>query len=215
MSLAYQDRVEAGLALASVLKKYRNRKDALLLALPRGGVPVAYQVAEALHLPLDVFLVRKLGLPGHEELAMGALAQGNGIVFNSEIIEAYHLGNREIERAVQRERKELARREQAYRSGMPPLEVQGKILLLVDDGLATGATMRAAVQALRKQNPATIVVAVPVAPPEVCEDLQREADEVVCPRRPTFFSAIGQWYEDFDQTSDEEVRALLNLSKVH
>ncbi len=214
MTLLYQNRVEAGQTLALALKAYRNREDAIVLGLPRGGVPVAYQVAEALHLPLDIFLVRKLGLPGHEELAMGALAQGNGIVFNTDVLDTYSPGNREIERTVQREQRELQRREQAYRPGKPPLDVKGRTVILVDDGLATGATMRAAVQALRNQEPSAIVVAVPVAPPDTCQELELEVDQLICPRRPANFYAIGQWYEDFGQTSDEEVRALLNLSGV-
>lgn len=214
MTLLYQDRKEAGQTLALALRAYRNRKDAIVLGLPRGGVPVAYQVAEALHLPLDIFLVRKLGLPGHEELAMGALAQGNGIVFNTDVLDTYSPGNREIERTVQREQRELQRREQAYRAGKPPLDVKGRTVILVDDGLATGATMRAAVQALRNQEPSAIVVAVPVAPPDTCQELELEVDQLICPRRPANFYAIGQWYEDFGQTSDEEVRALLNLSGV-
>ncbi len=214
MTLLYQNRVEAGQTLALALKAFRNRKDAIVLGLPRGGVPVAYQVAEALHLPLDIFVVRKLGLPGHEELAMGALAQGNGIVFNTDVLDTYSPGSRDIELAVQREQRELARREQAYRGGKPPLEVKGRTVILVDDGLATGASMRAAVQALREQEPAAIVVAVPVGPPETCQELELEVDQLICPRRPANFYAIGQWYEDFGQTSDEEVRALLNLSGV-
>ncbi|HJW34856.1 MAG TPA: phosphoribosyltransferase [Holophagaceae bacterium] len=214
MTLLYQDRKEAGQTLALALRAFRNRKDAIVLGLPRGGVPVACQVAEALHLPLDIFLVRKLGLPGHEELAMGALAQGNGIVFNTDVLDTYSPGNREIERAVQREQRELQRREQVYRPGKPPLDVKGRTVILVDDGLATGATMRAAVQALREQEPAAIVVAVPVGPPDTCQELELEVDQLICPRRPANFYAIGQWYEDFGQTSDEEVRALLNLSGV-
>lgn len=214
MTLLYQNRTEAGQILALALNAFRNRKDAIVLGLPRGGVPVAHQVAEALHLPLDVFVVRKLGLPGHEELAMGALAQGNGIVFNSDVLDTYSPGDREIERTVQREQRELQRRERAYRAGKPPLDVKGWTVILVDDGLATGATMRAAVQALRKQGPMAIVVAVPVAPPDTCQELESEVDQLICPRRPANFYAIGQWYEDFGQTSDEEVRALLNLSGV-
>lgn len=215
MIAPYHNRVEAGHVLALALKQFRNRKDAILLALPRGGVPVAYQIAEALHLPLDVLVVRKLGLPGHEELAMGALAQGDGIVFNSDVLDSYNPGTRAIERTVQREQRELHRRELAYRPGKPPLDLKGLTVILVDDGLATGATMRAAVQAVRKQEPAAIVIAVPVAPPDTCLELEQEVDQVVCPKRPAYLSAVGQWYVDFGQTSDEEVRALLNLSGVH
>lgn len=215
MIAPYHNRVEAGHVLALALKKFRNRKDAIVLGLPRGGVPVAYQIAEALHLPLDVLVVRKLGLPGHEELAMGALAQGEGIVFNPDVLDSYNPGTREIERTVQREQRELHRRELAYRTGKPPLDVKGLTVILVDDGLATGATMRAAVQALRRQEPAAIVVAVPVAPPDTCMELEQEVDQLVCPKRPPYFSAIGQWYVDFGQTSDEEVLALLSHSEVN
>ncbi|HJV21550.1 MAG TPA: phosphoribosyltransferase [Holophagaceae bacterium] len=210
----YRDRAEAGRILAHALEAFRDWKHALVLGLPRGGVPVAFEVAEVLHLPLDVFVVRKLGLPGQEELAMGALAQGEVVVFNEEVLAMARPGELAVERVLQRERQELRRRVEAYRGDRPPLDVKDRTLILVDDGLATGATMRAAIRALRSQGPASIVVAVPVAPPDTCEELAREVDLLVCPRRPEHFSAIGQWYEEFGQTSDDEVRACLGHARV-
>ncbi|HJV91599.1 MAG TPA: phosphoribosyltransferase [Holophagaceae bacterium] len=210
----YRDRAEAGQILAHALEAFRDWKHALVLGLPRGGVPVAFEVAEALHLPLDVFVVRKLGLPGQEELAMGALAQGDVVVYNPEVLDMARPGEAAVARVLERERKELRRRVEAYRGDRPPLEVKGRTLILVDDGLATGATMRAAVQALQSQGPASIVVAVPVAPPDTCAELAREVDLLVCPRRPEAFSAIGQWYETFGQTTDEEVRDCLEHARI-
>jgi predicted phosphoribosyltransferase len=205
----FRDRFEAGRVLAGRLLKYANRPDVLVLALPRGGVPVAFEVARALHAPLDVFLVRKLGVPGHEELAMGAIASGGVRVLNDEVVRALHIPDEEIDAVAAEEERELERRAQAYRDGRPAPDVRGRIVILIDDGLATGSTMRAAVAALRQQGPARIVVAVPVGAAETCAELQEEADEAVCARAPEPFYAVGLWYEDFAQTTDEEVHELL------
>ena len=205
----FRDRRDAGRLLAAKLGTYANRPDVLVLALPRGGVPVAYEVARALGAPLDVFLVRKLGIPGHEELAMGAIASGGGRVLNDEVVRALNIPDRVIDAVAAREAQELARRERLYRGGRPPLDVRGRTVILVDDGLATGATMQAAVKAVRQQRPARLVVAVPIAPPETCEELRTEADEVICAVTPEPFHAVGLWYQDFSQTTDEEVRDLL------
>ena len=183
--------------------------DVLVLALPRGGVPVGCEVARALGAPLDVFLVRKLGVPGHEELAMGAVATGGVRVLNDEIVRGLGISDHEIDAAVARELQELARRERLYRGDRPPPDVAGRTVILVDDGLATGATMRAAVAALRRQQPARIVIAVPTASPDTSEALKAEADDVVCAMTPEPFFAVGYWYEDFTQTTDDEVRELL------
>jgi putative phosphoribosyl transferase len=209
-ALPFRDRSEAGQALARQLSAYKNQSDVLVLALPRGGVPVAYEVARALEAPLDIFLVRKLGVPGHEELAMGAIASGGLRVMNDEIVAMHRLSEREIDPVVARETAEIARRERRYRGDHPPEPIQGSIAILIDDGLATGATMRAAVRALRRQQPAKIVVAVPVAAPSTCADLREEADEVVCALTPEPFHAVGLWYQDFTQTTDDEVRTLLD-----
>jgi len=203
------NRTEAGRALGAALASYRQRGDLLVLALPRGGVPVACEIARALDAPLDILVVRKLGTPGQEELAMGAIASGGLRVLNHDVIRARDIGEWVIENAVAREQRELERRESAYRGDRPRPPVEGKCVIVVDDGLATGATMRAAVAALRLQKPARIVVAVPVAPAETVRMLQAEADEVVCLKTPEEFWAIGQWYVDFPQVSDEEVRGLL------
>lgn len=207
----YQDRREAGRVLADSLCEYADNAGALVLALPRGGVPVAFEVARALRLPLDLLPVRKLGVPGHEELAFGALAPGGVRVLNSDLTGALGLDQAAIEAVVAREMIELDRREALYRRGRPPLVVTGSIVLLVDDGLATGATMRAAVQSLLRQNPRSIIVAVPVGPPASCLFFDRFAPNVhcVCPLQPDDFDAVGEWYQDFSQTSDEEVLALL------
>jgi predicted phosphoribosyltransferase len=195
--------------LAAKLAHHRDQPDVLVLALPRGGVPVAYEVARALRVPLDVFLVRKLGVPGHEELAMGAVATGSVRVLNQEVVDGLHIPEDVIEAVAARELEELKRRERLYRDGRPAPDVQGRIVILIDDGLATGATMRAALQALRQQQPARITVAVPTASRETCEALKTEVDEVVCAMMPEPFFAVGQWYEDFAQTTDDEVRRLL------
>jgi predicted phosphoribosyltransferase len=205
----FRDRHHAGLVLADKLAAYAGRSDLLVLALPRGGVPVAYEVAQALRAPLDVFLVRKLGVPGHEELAMGAVATGGVRVLNEDIVSALRIPDYAIEAVTAREQQELARREGAYRGDRPPPDVRGRTVILVDDGLATGATMHAAIAALRRQQPARIVVAVPTASPDICDALRAEVDEVVCAITPEPFQAVGFWYEDFSPTTDDEVRELL------
>src|SRR5688572_6083717 len=205
----FQDRREAGRVLAERLREFAQDKDVLVLALPRGGVPVAYEIARALNLPLDVFIVRKLGVPGYEELAMGAIASGGLRVFNEEVVERVGVSDHQIEQAADREQQEIARRELEYRGDLPPIHVRGKKIIMVDDGLATGATMRAAVAALAEAGASRIIVAVPVGSIEAVQRLAREADEVVCPLQPQDFAAVGQWYEDFAQTSDEEVRELM------
>src|SRR3954449_10596359 len=205
----YRDRTEAGRHLAEKLADYAGRPNVLVLALPRGGVPVAYEVARALGAPLDVFLVRKLGVPGHEELAFGAIATGGVRLLNPDVVRGLGIPPQIIDRVTAHERTELERREREYRGDRPPPDVRGKTVILIDDGLATGASMRAAVAALRQQNPARIVVAVPIAAPSICEEVREEVDEVVCPRTPEPFYAVGLWYKDFSQTSDEEVRDLL------
>jgi predicted phosphoribosyltransferase len=206
----YRDRYDAGRILASQLMAYADRADVLVLALPRGGVPVAHEIAQALHAPLDVFLVRKLGLPGHEELAMGAIASGGVRVLNDDVVRVLQVPDDVIETVAAAEQQELERRERLYRGERPPLDVRGKIVILVDDGLATGASMRAAVAALRQMGPARIVVAVPVGSAETCAEMHDVADEVVCGYTPEPFRAVGLWYEDFSQTTDAEVRELLN-----
>jgi predicted phosphoribosyltransferase len=207
--MLFHDRRDAGRKLAEKLMKYANRPDVLVLALPRGGVPVGFEVAQALHAPLDVFLVRKLGVPGREELAMGAIASGGVRVLNEDVVNQLGIPEEVIDAVAAEQAQELRRREQAYRDDRPAPEVQGATILLVDDGLATGSTMRAAVAALRRQGPARIVVAVPVGAVETCDDLRTVADEVVCARTPEPFWAVGIWYEDFTQTTDEEVHDLL------
>jgi putative phosphoribosyl transferase len=205
----FRDRHDAGRLLAEKLRSQADRPDAIVLALPRGGVPVAYEVAQALHVPLDVFVVRKLGVPGHEELALGALATGGVRVLNDPVVRALRLSPQVIDAVTRREQQELERREREYRGNRPPPDLRGRTVILVDDGLATGATMNAAVQAVRRQGPSKVVVAVPVAAPEACADLRRVADEVVCAVAPQNFQAVGLWYADFAQTSDAEVRSLL------
>lgn len=208
----FRDRADAGRKLAAALKHYVNEPNLLVLALPRGGVPVAFEVAEALNAPLDVFMVRKLGVPGYEELAMGAIASGDIIVLNDRLVEQLGATQEMIERAVEREQRELDRRERAYRGDRLRPEVGDRTVILVDDGLATGATMRAAAAALRQQNPKRLVVAVPVAAPETCDDFRDEVDDIVCAITPEPFYAVGAWYADFSQTTDEEVRELLQLA---
>src|SRR5687767_614756 len=205
----FADRIEAGRFLAEELDTYRGRDDVIVLALPRGGVPVGAVIAEYLHVPLDIFLVRKLGFPGHEEFAIGAIASGGVRVLNPAALQTEHVSAEEIDLIAAREPMELERREEEYRGDRPHPKLEGKITVLVDDGLATGSTMRAAVAALRQQNPARIIVAVPVASADACELLSREADEVVCASTPEPFHAVGLWYENFAQTSDEEVKELL------
>jgi predicted phosphoribosyltransferase len=205
----FRDRREAGRQLAEKLTAYANRPDVLVLALPRGGVPVAYGVARTLGAPLDVFVVRKLGVPGYEELEMGAVATGGVRVLNDQLVERLGIPAPLIDAVAARESQELARRECLYRGGRPPPDVGGRTVILVDDGLATGATMHAAIEALRQQNPARIVVAVPVASSDTCEEMKKKADDVVCAMTPEPFHAVGRWYKDFSQTTDEEVRELL------
>ncbi len=195
--------------MAGKLAHYARAPDVVVLGLPRGGVPVAFEVAAALGAPLDVFVVRKLGVPGHPELAVGAIADGGVRVVNRSVAESLGLGDAVIDEVAGREAAELARRQQAYRGGRAPLDLAGKVVIVVDDGLATGATMRAAVVALRAQGPARLVVAVPVGARSTCTELEAEADEVVCVRTPLTFMAVGQWYQDFSQTTDNEIRALL------
>jgi putative phosphoribosyl transferase len=211
--MAYRDRADAGRVLAGALGHLAGRDDVVVLALPRGGVPVAWEVARQLGAPLDVLLVRKLGVPGHAELAMGAIAAGGVRVLNPSVVEPLHIPPDDVERVAAREGVELARREQAYRPGRPPLDVAGRVVVVVDDGLATGSTMRAAVAAVRAMAPARVVVAVPVGSRETCRDLAAEADEVVCVRIPAGFRAVGEWYEDFSETTDDDIRALLARPK--
>jgi putative phosphoribosyl transferase len=205
----FRDRRDAGRYVAEQLAEYAYHPNVLVLALPRGGVPVGYEVARALDAPLDVFLVRKLGVPGHEELAMGAIASGGVQVLNDEVLRTTNVPDAVIERVARREAGELERREREYRGDRPAPDVRGKTVILVDDGLATGSTMRAAAAALRQQLPARLIVAVPVAAAETCDDLRAEVDSVVCAITPEPFYAVGLWYDEFEQTSDEEVRELL------
>jgi putative phosphoribosyl transferase len=205
----FRDRTEAGQLLASRLTAYANRPDVLVLALPRGGVPVAYEVARALHAPLEVVIVRKLGVPGEEELAMGAIASGGVRVLNDDVVRMLALPGMVIDSVVAHERRELERREHLYRRDRPASEVHGRTIILVDDGIATGATMRSAVAAVKQQHPARIIIAIPVAASATCEELAAEGDEVVCVNRPEEFYAVGFWYERFSQTTDEEVADLL------
>jgi putative phosphoribosyl transferase len=209
----YADRSDAGRFLATKLEAYANRQDVLVLALPRGGVPVAFEVARALHVPLDVFVVRKLGVPGHEELAMGAIATGGTMVLNDIVVQTLHIPEKVIEQVKEKEQQELERREHLYRDDLRPADVEEKTVILVDDGLATGSTMRAAIAALRKQQPARIVVAVPVAALSTCEEMASEVDEIVCAKTPEPFYGVGLWYQDFSQTSDEEVHELLAVAE--
>jgi predicted phosphoribosyltransferase len=209
MDTRFQDRTEAGRLLANALVDYADRGDVLVLALPRGGVPVAFEVAQALHAPLDVFLARKLGVPGHEELAMGALASGGMRVINDEVVQALDIPPDVIDSVAAVEERELQRRERAYRGDRPSLDVAGRTVILIDDGLATGSTMKAAIAALRQLNVGRIVVAVPTSSPSTCDEIGALADECVCLLEPEPFHAVGLWYHDFSQTTDEEVRDLL------
>jgi len=206
---SFADRFDAGRELAKRLTSYREQKDTVVLALPRGGVPVAYEVATRLRLPLDVFIVRKLGVPGSEELAMGALASGGLRVLNEELLVQLPHARELVEKVTVRESAEIERREREYRDGRPPRPLEACTVILVDDGVATGATMRAAVQALRRQNVAKVVVAFPVGAPQTCAELNKEADETVCISQPDSFYAVGQYYRDFSQITDQEVRQLL------
>ena len=205
--MVFKDRREAGQVLARKLMAYVDRDDVLVLALPRGGVPVAFEVARALHAPLDVFLVRKLGVPGHEELAMGAIASGGARVLNADVVQSLQIPGELIGRVAAREGRELERRERLYRAGRPAPIVRGRTIILVDDGLATGSTMRAAIAALRQRRPARIVAAVPIGAADTCAELRTDADEAICALTPEPFHAVGVWYYDFSQTTDEEVLA--------
>src|SRR4029077_11075523 len=209
MERAFSNRVEAGRLLAGKLNKYADRDDVIVLGLPRGGVPVANEVAKRLRAPLDVFIVRKLGVPGFEELAAGAIASGGVRVLNEDVMRAIPHADEAIETVTARETAEMQRREQIYREGRPAPELRDRIAILVDDGLATGATMRVAVKALRQRGAAKIVVAVPVGPSDPCHEIEEQADETICLSRPEFFQAVGQYYDDFSQTTDEDVRELL------
>ena len=210
--MIFRNRRDAGERLARKLSAYANRPDVMVLGLPRGGVPVAYEVARALDAPLDVFVVRKLGVPGHEELAMGAIASGGVRVLHEDVVRGLQISEDAIAATAGREARTLERYERDYRGDREFSDVAGRTVILVDDGLATGSTMRAAIKALRRQEPGRLVVAVPVGAPETCADLQNEADEVVCAATPDFFAAVGRWYDDFAQTTDDEVRSLLSKS---
>jgi putative phosphoribosyl transferase len=213
MTARFRDRFDAGRILAQKLSKYAGRDDVLVFGLPRGGVPVAFEVAKALGAPLDVFIVRKLGLPFHEELAMGAIASGGVRVIDEDLVRQFGISKADLDAVIADEETELERREQQYRGDRPFPNVAGRTVILVDDGLATGSSMRVAVAALRHENPASIVVAVPIAPPDTCAMLRQEAEEVVCASTPEPFFAVGLWYEDFSQTEDEEVHDLLERAR--
>lgn len=213
--MIFQDRKDAGQQLAALLTKYAERPDVLVLALPRGGVPVGFEVARKLNVPLDVFLVRKLGVPGYEELAMGAIASGGVRIINDDVVRYLGISDEVIDTVAADEQRELQRRERAYRDDRPPPKVQDRVVILVDDGLATGSSMRAAAIALRKQEPARIVVAVPVSAPQTCNEFRAEVDEIVCAATPDPFQGVGLWYNDFSQTTDQEVRDLLEWARKH
>jgi len=210
----YTDRRDAGRELVACLGHLADRRDVVVLGLPRGGVPVAAEVARALHAPLDVLVVRKVGVPGHRELAMGAVASGAVQILNHDLIAQLGISPASVATVVREEQQELARRERLYRNGRDPVPLEGRVVVLVDDGLATGSTMRAAVAAVRAKGPRRVIVAVPVGSESACEDLRHVADEVVCARVPEAFRAVGEWYVDFSETSDEDVRALLGLAHV-
>lgn len=212
--LIFQDRREAGKLLAEKLIHYVNKPDVLILALPRGGVPVAFEVAKKLNAPLDIFIVRKLGVPGHEELAMGAIATGGIRVMNEEILNKINISQYAIEQVTHQELLEIRRREEQYRGKRPEPIIAGKAIIIIDDGLATGSTMKAAIKALKRQGPSVIIVGVPVADRDVCSQFRQIADDVVCAITPDYLGAVGRWYEDFSQTTDEEVIELLNQAKL-
>jgi predicted phosphoribosyltransferase len=214
MSSRFRNRIDAGRQLGAALAKYADRPDVTVLGLPRGGIPVAAEVARALHVPLDVFVVRKLGVPGHEEYAMGAIASGGVRLLDRRTVAAAGLTPAQVESVTAAERAELERRERSYRGDRPFPDLAGKTVILVDDGLATGASMRAAIEALRQERPARIVVAVPVAAPETCQAFRHVADEIVCAATPEPFYAVGRWYDDFSQTTDQEVHELLASARA-
>ncbi len=209
----YRNRKEAGKILANELKAYANRGDVIVLALPRGGVPVGFEIAKELMVPLDVFLVRKLGVPGHSELAMGAIAIGDSYVFNEDIVGSLHIPKSAIEAVIEEEKAELKRRERAYRGEQPFPSLKDKTVILVDDGIATGATMRAAVKALKQLEPASLIMAVPVADKSVCDLMRPLVDRFICPMQPHGLYAVGAWYDDFSQTEDDEVHSLLEQAR--
>ena len=214
MASRFRDRVDAGQRLANALTRYAGDPDVRVLGLPRGGVPVAHEVAVALRAPLDVFIVRKLGLPAHPELAMGAIASGGVVVMNDEVVRRFGVTGPRVRAVIEQEKRELERREQRYRGDASSPDVEGRIVILVDDGLATGATMRAAVEAVKQMHPKRVVVAVPIAAPETCEAFRDVTDDTVCAVTPEPFYAVGLWYEDFSQTSDEEVHELLEDARA-
>lgn len=206
----YNDRFEAGIILANQLIRYEANPDVYVLALPRGGVPVAYEIAKALKAPLDIYLVRKLGVPGNKELAMGAIGSGGAVFYNKELIRDIGISREAIKKVIEVERAELLRRESLYRGEKPYPDLKNKIVILVDDGIATGATMRVAIDGVKRMHPQRIILAIPVAPPEVCDELMPLVDKIVCPLRPDYFQAVGYWYNDFTQTTDAEVFRLLS-----
>ena len=212
--MIFADRTEAGRILAQHLMKYSDRDDVVVLGAPRGGVPVAFEIAKALRAPLDILVLRKLGVPGYEELAFGAVASGGTCILDRNTIEAFGLTGMDIQRVIRTEQKELERREQAYRGTRPPLTVSGLTVILVDDGIATGSSMLAAIQALREMKPAVLVLAVPVAPISTCNRLKSEVDELVCVESPALFRGVGQFYDDFSQVSDEKVTGLLERAST-
>jgi predicted phosphoribosyltransferase len=208
----FVSRQEAGKVLASRLSSYQNEPETIILALPRGGVPVGFEIAKTLHLPLDILIVRKLGVPGFEELALGAMASGDIIFLNPEVVETLNISEEMVRQVIDKELQELKRREKLYRGEKPFPDLTNQTVILVDDGLATGASMRVAIRAVRQKKPAAVIVAVPVGAASTCAELRREADEVVCALTPRFFQSVGSWYEDFSQTTDEEVRKLLGFN---
>ncbi|RMF25328.1 MAG: phosphoribosyltransferase [Cyanobacteria bacterium J083] len=210
MKTRFRDRTEAGRLLAKILKPtYANQPNVIVLALPRGGVPIGYEIAKALNVPLDLCLVRKLGVPGHEELAMGAIATGGIMLLNENLVRSLRISPQAIQEVVIKEQKELKRRDQLYRGDRPAPDLTGRTVIIVDDGIATGSTLKAAIAAIKQQKPEKIIVAVPVAPPDVCQELKNEVDEVVCLLTPEWLYSISLWYDDFSPTTDEEVRRLL------
>jgi len=210
----YRNREQAGIFLSEQFKEYANRTDVTVLGLPRGGIPVAYEIAKTLSAPLEAFIVRKLGMPGHEELAMGAIATGGVTVFNKDVLQRFQISEEKVQNVIRLEEQELKRRDNTYRGNKPFPKLTDRIIILVDDGIATGATMRAAILALRQQKPKSIIVAVPVAANTTCEEIETIADKIVCPLRPKLFYAVGAWYDHFDQTTDDEVRELLAKANI-